>query len=67
MYKHFFLEKEKRKKEKVSLKNTEFEIFIEILNLFLSECPESMYLTENIYQIVIKLLSYPNNDIKSEI
>ena len=26
-----------------------------------------MYLTENIYQIVIKLLSYPNNDIKSEI
>ena len=26
-----------------------------------------MYLTENIYQIVIKLLNYPNNDIKSEI
>ena len=66
----FSEEKEKREKEKVDLKNSEteeFEIFIEILNLFLSECPESMYLTENIYQIVIKLLSYPNNDIKSEI
>ena len=39
----FSEEKEKREKEKVDLKNSEteeFEIFIEILNLFLSECPE---------------------------
>ena len=68
----FSEEKKKREKEKVDLKTSEteeFETFIEILNLFLSECPElfNMSLIENIYPIAIKLLSYPNNDIKSEI
>ena len=68
----FSEEKKKRTKEKVDLKTSEteeFETFIEILNLFLSECPELYTISqiENMHPIIIKLLSYPNNDIKSEI
>ena len=67
----FSEEKKKKEKQKVELKTSEteeFETFIEILNLFLSECPE-LYTTnqiESIYQIILKLIAYPNSDIKSE-
>jgi hypothetical protein len=65
-------EKKKKEKDKVELKTSEteeFSTFVEILNLFLFECPElySVEQVQNIYPIIIKLLSYPNNDIKSEI
>ena len=68
----FSEEKKKREKQKVDLKTSEteeFETFVEILNLFESECPEFITTSEieAMYQIIIKLLSYPNNDIKSEI
>ena len=68
----FSEEKKKKEKEKVELKTSEteeFETFVEILNAFLSECPElySSAQVEALYPIISKLLSYPNNDIKSEI
>ena len=71
----FFSEEKKKKekdKDKVELKTSEteeFQIFVEILNLFLSECPE-LYSTnqvEALYQFAIKLIDYPNNDIKTEV
>ena len=65
-------EKKKKEKQKVELKTSEteeFSTFVEILNLFLSECPElySADQLNNLYPIILKLLSYPNSDIKSEI
>ena len=68
----FSEEKKKKEKEKVELKTSEteeFSTFVEILNLLLSECPElySVDQVKNIYPLILKLLSYPNNDIKSEI
>ena len=69
----FFSEEKKKKvKDKVELKTSEteeFETFIEILNLFLSECPE-LYpsnIIDSLYPIILKLISYPNSDIKIEI
>ena len=71
---HAFFSEEKKKKEKqkVELKTSEteeFSTFVEILNLFLSDCPElyPIDLVPNVYPIILKLLSYPNSDIKSEI
>jgi hypothetical protein len=67
-----FFSDEKKKEKKNELKTSEteeFSTFVEILNLFLSECPE-LYTVDhvkNIYQNILKLLDYPNNDIKSEI
>jgi hypothetical protein len=65
-------EKKKKEKKKVEFKTSEteeFSTFVEILNAFLSECPElySIDQVQNIYPIILKLLSYPNSDIKSEI
>jgi hypothetical protein len=65
-------EKKKKEKKKVEFKTSEteeFSTFVEILNAFLSECPElySIAQVQNIYPIILKLLSYPNSDIKSEI
>jgi hypothetical protein len=69
----FFSEEKKKKvKDKVELKTSEteeFETFIEILNLFLSECSE-LYpsnIIDSLYPIILKLISYPNSDIKIEI
>ena len=71
----FFSDEKKKKekeKDKVELKTSEteeFETFVEILNAFLSECPE-LYSTSHIealYPIINKLISYPNSDIKEEI
>ena len=70
----FFSDKkaEKEEKKNVELKTSEteeFTTFIETLNSFLTQCP-SLYNIEHIkslYQICQKLISYPNNDIKSEI
>ena len=67
-----FFSDEKKKEKKNELKTSEteeFTTFVEILNLFLSECPELYTLdhVKNIYQNILKLLDYPNNDIKSEI
>jgi hypothetical protein len=71
----FFSDEKKKKekeKDKVELKTSEteeFETFVEILNAFLSECPE-LYSTahiEALYPIINKLISYPNSDIKEEI
>ena len=72
VHQFFSEDKKKKEKQKVELKTSEteeFETFVEILNLFLSECPE-LYSTSQIevlYPIITKLLKYPNNDIKSEI
>jgi hypothetical protein len=66
-------DKEKEeKKNKVELKTSEteeFATFIEILNLFLSSCPQlyPMKIIDNLYEIANKLISYPNSDIKEEI
>ena len=68
----FFSEEKKKKvKDKVEFKTSEteeFETFIEILNLFLSECQEfyGANLIESLYQIIFKLISYPNSDIKAQ-
>ena len=67
----FSKEKKKTEKLKVELKTSEteeFSTFIEILNTFLSECPElcSIEHVQNIYPIITKLISYPNSEIKSE-
>ena len=71
----FFSDEKKKKekeKDKVELKTSEteeFETFVEILNAFLSECPElySISHVEILYPIITKLISYPNSDIKEEI
>ena len=70
----FFSEEKKKTedKKKVELKTSEteeFSTFIEILNCFLSECPEiySQDIVNAVYPISLKLLKYPNNDIKAEI
>ena len=68
----FSEEKKKKEKAKVELKTSEteeFETFVEILNLFLVECTELITAAqiESLYPLIVKLISYPNNDIKSEI
>jgi len=65
-------EKKKKEKEKVELKTSEteeFSTFVEILNSFLTECPElyTVDQVKNLYPIILSLLKYPNSDIKSEI
>ena len=68
----FSEEKKKKEKDKVELKTSEteeFTTFVEILNSFLTECPElySVDQVKALYPIILKLLQYPNSDIKSEI
>lgn len=66
------MKKKKKEKEKVELKTSEteeFSTFVEILNSFLTECPElyTVDQVKNLYPIILNLLKYPNSDIKSEI
>ena len=70
----FFSDKKDKEEERknVELKTSEteeFTTFIEILNSFLSQCPElySFELIKQMYPLIHKLLEYPNNDIKGEI
>ena len=68
----FAEEKKKKEKSKVELKTSEteeFETFVEILNLFLVECAEliTCHQVEALNPLIVKLIAYPNNDIKSEI
>ena len=65
-------EKNKKEEKKVELKTSEteeFTTFIETLNSFLSQVPElySLDQVKALYPVIIKLIQYPNNDIKSEI
>ena len=63
---------QKKEKEKAEIKTSEteeFSIFIKILNEFLENCDQyiTMEQISSLINISIKLIKYPNSDIKNEI